>query len=186
MKKFILIAISIMTFFAMSLTSFAATGNFPKFVPQDGYGYLEYYNGTEYRVLTYDSSTNITLYYASSNNSINCYGTGSVHSYFYNSTMEKWTYNLQYDITATKPKSLSLGSGGYMVKSSVNVYDSSTNELVFPLPPSLMEVTEEGLQKMTHSLGGVAKTITLCGVGCLALLIGLNLLRRKSLIFLNR
>lgn len=62
-----------------------------------------------------------------------------------------------------------------LVYSDVNVVDRSGN-LVFPPPrPVLEELLEKTAMTIPKKVGGVQKTLTLCGVGCLALLTALSL-----------
>lgn len=61
-----------------------------------------------------------------------------------------------------------------------------TSEVFFSLIPPLTMATEEALNLFQTQTFQTILTIALCGVGCLALLIGLNLLRKVLPQFLNR
>lgn len=139
--------------------------------------YLEVYNssGYDYYAIQWTKNTEspYVRYYSSS------YTTGSSNG--------GWGTMSQYDSTTTN---ISAYKGSSIDTSRFNIIDSNQDwywgsNLVFQ-KMGLEEVTVQSLEQMTLNLGGVMKTITLCGVGCLALLIGLHLLRQKSVLFLNR
>lgn len=54
------------------------------------------------------------------------------------------------------------------------------------LPVTILEVTEEQMVKTLPEMVGTMKTLALCGVGCLALLVVLSLFGKRSLLFLRR
>ena len=99
----------------------------------------------------------------------NRYETGQIESYLngFNYSKVKFT---SYDLT---------NSSGYLY------FDGDEN---FFLPPRPLAVevgamTEETLVGILPQMGGMMSTLALCGVGCLALLVGLRLFGKRSLIF---
>ena len=66
--------------------------------------------------------------------------------------------------------------------STDDVCDKDGN-VVFPLTPPLKEVTEMALANFQTKTGGVMKILVVCGVGLIALLVGLNLFGKVFAIF---
>lgn len=71
-----------------------------------------------------------------------------------------------------------------MVDSSIDIYDES-GELFFPQPRTLEMVIRRGLREMVTVLRRTVLTLVLCGVGCLASLIGSEVLLKVSRRFLG-
>lgn len=97
-----------------------------------------------------------------------------------------WTYKGEQTVTAS-----GIGTIIADVKSfkytTADVYDRNSGELVFPLPLALHQIVGAVAETEAEKLGiqavGTMGTLTLCGVGCLALLMGLSLFGKVFQIF---
>lgn len=69
-----------------------------------------------------------------------------------------------------------------VILSNRNICDSS-GKVVFRVPPKLREETEKALKKFQITTGGTTNTLILCGVGCLACLMGLKIFGKVFAIF---
>lgn len=89
------------------------------------------------------------------------------------------THNNEYGSHA-----LSLSSGASILSSDVDVYNAD-GTLFFqnPLWMRVEQVTQGVIPELSNNLGGTMMILIVCGVGCLALLIVLNLFGKRLSIF---
>lgn len=187
MKKIILIAISVMTFFALSLTTFAKEYEYPD-LPTPTWSLNDY-------IIDYSESLDTYTLIYFNDEAWNVVYQGGRYLKFYgqNGDFDKHMqvfklYSSSNDweaYTSYEGGTRSFDSGTTFLASTIDIY-TDEDQLVFPPPRTLQEVLVEEPQVLMDKVVGVMKTLVVCGVGCLALLIGLNLLRRKSVILLNR
>ena len=196
-----------MTFFALSLTTFAASYNLPTALSStnDSYIILNSNSSSGLICIIYNSSDWTPVVETTYKSSAVPYthsikwikNRDSAYARYYSTTYDEssninggWGTMQNYTNMTTTIKSTSNETDsitGYMYACSSDIYHTK-GHLVFQKPPAptLGEVTEMSLGEMQQELGRVALIVTLCGVGCLALLIGCHLLRRKLPIWLNR
>lgn len=111
--------------------------------------------------------------------------------YHWDTDREQWVFG-NGNSNITSADYLATSRVSTFITSNVNVYDYSTGDLVFHLPPEMtlpeviQAVTTEEIQKQSPTLVGTMKILTVCGVGLMSLLIGLALFGKLFRTFLAR
>lgn len=114
----------------------------------------------------------------------------SVKYYFYSLNNNVWKHEQTTTFDANRHVITSAKNLEY-IYSTLNVYDEDTNKMVFlatpvPLAEEIRILTEETMAEETMpELTQTIMTIVLCGVGCLALLILLPVLKKVYSRFLG-
>ena len=187
MKKIIVLLSSIVFIFCMTITCFAASIQSPSYptaygeLPDGLYKYTVVSQPAGYGYL-YSSDKPFKIV----DGGLYVQSTANVKGYKHNSG---WKFMLESQYTPETV--ILLGAEGGMRWASQDVfYDDGTlymkgdPDFQMALSEEILEVTKEQMKITLPSLGGLMKLLAVCGVGMMALLIGLPVLRKVLFHFL--
>ena len=194
MKKIFTIFLSLMLVVACSIPVFAAEEKpFPEFVPDDNTGYIiteqgDYYycyafNSSRYKIGVDTTNYDYALYAVSISGNENY---PEITKYRFDKGGSSWSFLSSLNANASQ----SVVPFGFSAPLETNVsgYDYNLNtgqfgNKVFPQTPPLQELVAVEMEQFQKVVVGMMKILTLCGVGCLALLMGLKVFGKVLSIF---
>lgn len=206
MKRFRVILLTLIMAFSLAIPCFAADDGSPLVVGENSYpvytsdrgNIIDWVNSNNsYHVLIYEYGSSTRMVLAESPLATFMYSIVAAESTFVNGANYHrytlvdgaWVWNesksLSAGIQAVSVDTI-LASSRAMNKSTKYPAVDQHSRFRGALPEMILEVAGEQLKITLPDLVGTMKTLVLCGVGCLALLIVLNLFGKRSLIFLRK
>lgn len=198
MKKILCLMAVFVLVFSLAVPVLAAdTYSFNGYVMEIPDLLLEHYDTHPYVYLSYAENYEPRFYmysnpfYLFDENKINFHVDSHKVVLSYNSSSDEWTKISESNCTVS--------NGSYFGKAerlywcNFDIYNQEGNVLYYegdlnfpPAPPLaevIQEVVEEHLPTMVTKVVGAMKVLVPCGVGCLALLVGLKLFGKRSLTY---
>lgn len=117
---------------------------------------------------------------------------GAFYYFDFDDETQLWLYRGRSARNASSPPILSdLSDGLVWTNHDMYNYDGTfymegdENFMLPPLVNRVMESVEVAVERIPAVIGGQAMTLSICGIACLALVIGFSLFGKRSLMFLN-
>lgn len=197
MKRFLSLGLVLVLALALALPCYATSDTYsyndvvlPDFPDFDVYS-------ADYPYAIIISAADGYLFYLLPHDNVVLYSAGlrfnssaTVRVYELSADGASWVYINSQSYTSSQYLAKS-SYGSSWVWSNFDIYSDSGSlcyegDLNFHRPPLaevVQAVTAEGLTEMLPKVAGTMKILALCGVGCLALLVGLRLFGKRSLIY---
>ena len=202
MKKIFIFIIASCMIMGLSITSLAVSETY-LYGSKEFYKFELPYNDLSYAII-HSNTLHNKWYVTFSENPFTFYSdsflSNGAHTIEF--TVPTGTYLETYDITTSglsNKQAFNQNGGTFSAKSflwtSHDIYDADgvlklegdPNFMVAPpLQTILLKVMGEQLKATVPEIHGTMRILVVCGVGCLALLVGLKLFGKRSLLFLRR